>query len=281
MRWRWLRAETLGLLLLTLAAMALLLSLPAWWDPWTIRAELAGAAPFAATSHWLGTDDLGRDLMSRLLTAAGLSLAIGLLTGLVSLVAGGLYGLVAARNEGWAQTLLMGVLDVLYSLPALVVVVLFGVFAEAAMAGLGWGGSSLWRLGALVLGIAFIYWLDTARLVRGRVLSLKREEFMEAYMALGGGFWRWILRQCLPNVAGVLLASLMLTVPRAVLTETTLSFIGLGVEPPLSSLGTMIRTGWTLVRSWPHLLIVPSLALIGLMVLLNSLAERWKRRLAG
>jgi oligopeptide transport system permease protein len=233
-------------------------------DPAAINPDLPTAPPWpmagAASGHWFGTDDLGRDLLSRIAAGARISLLIGFATAVIAVVIGTLYGIIAALSEGRMDTLMMRVIDILYALPGLMIVILFSVF-------LGRG------IPALVLALALFSWPDTARIIRGRILSLKREEFVEAFHSIGGSMPRLIGRHFIPNTMGLIILTATMTVPRAILTESTLSFIGLGVEPPLSSWGTLAGEGWQLVRVAPHMLFFPALMILATMMALNLLGD--------
>lgn len=228
-------------------------------DPTLINPELPTGAPGIA-GHWFGTDDLGRDLFSRIAVGARISLLIGLATAGVAVIIGTLYGTLSAMAEGRVDTLMMRLIDVIYSLPGLMIVILFSVFL----------GRSMW---SLVLALSLFSWPDTARIIRGQVLFLKREEFVEAVQSLGGTSGWLVVRHFLPNLMGLIILTATITVPRAILTESTLSFIGLGVEPPLSSWGTMASEGWQLVRVAPHMLLIPALFIFSTMVALNLLGD--------
>lgn len=234
-------------------------------DPNQVNPTLPTAPPWPmasyAAGHWLGTDDLGRDLFSRLAVGARISLLIGFSTAVVSVIIGTLYGTLAAIFEGKvADTVMMRVIDIIYSLPGLMVVILFSVF-------LGRGVTSL------ALALSLFSWPDTARIIRGQVISIKREEFVEAFHSIGGRMGRLIGRHYIPNTAGLIVLTATITVPRAILTESTLSFIGLGVEPPLSSWGTLAGEGWQLVRVAPHMLLFPALMIFVTMIALNLLGD--------
>lgn len=228
-------------------------------DPNAISPELPSALPLTA-GHPFGTDDLGRDLLSRVAIGAQISLLIGIATAIVAVVIGTLYGTLAAIFEGTPDTLMMRLIDIIYSLPALMIVILFSVF-------LGRG------IPSLVLALALFSWPDTARIIRGQILSLKREEFVEAFHSLGGSLPRLIWKHFIPNTMGLIILTATITVPRAILTESTLSFIGLGVEPPLSSWGTLAGEGWQLVRVAPHLLFFPAVMIFVTMTALNLLGD--------
>jgi oligopeptide transport system permease protein len=228
-------------------------------DPATIRADASLSSP--NWTHWLGTDELGRDVFARLAMAAQLSLWIGLATGLLSSGIGLIYGSLAAQMENrWPDKLLMGFVQVLYSLPGLMLVILFSLF-------LGRGVMSL------VLALSLFSWPDTARMIRVECLRLKREEFASAYHVLGGGTLRLYAAHLWPNMGRLLLLATTMTIPRAILTEATLSFVGLGVPAPLSSWGTMIQEGWQVVRLAPHLMLWPLALLLLSMSCLFWLSE--------
>jgi len=233
-------------------------------DPTAINPNIPTSPPWPlaghAVGHWFGTDDLGRDLLSRVAVGARISLLIGFATAVVAVVIGTLYGIIAALFEGKTDTLMMRLIDIIYSLPGLMIVILFSVF-------LGRGVPSL------VLALALFSWPDTARIIRGQILSLKREEFVEAFHSLGGSLGRLIWKHFIPNTAGLIILTATITVPRAILTESTLSFIGLGVEPPLSSWGTLAGEGWQLVRVAPHMLFFPALLIFSTMIALNLLGD--------
>jgi oligopeptide transport system permease protein len=263
--WRWLTPKVLwsGIFL----ALILLL---AWLgpilgpDPNAINPDLPTSPPWPlvghVAGHWFGTDDLGRDLLSRVAVGARISLLIGFATAVVAVIIGTLYGIVAALFEDKVDTLMMRLIDIIYALPGLMIVILFSVF-------LGRGVPSL------VLALALFSWPDTARIIRGQILSLKREEFVEAFHSIGGRVDRLIWKHFIPNTAGLIILTATITVPRAILTESTLSFIGLGVEPPLSSWGTLAGEGWQLVRVAPHMLFFPALLILTTMIALNLLGD--------
>lgn len=229
-------------------------------------------------SHLLGTDEMGRDLLARLSLGAKVSLSVGILAALFSVAIGAAYGAISGLANKAMDSLLMQGLDILYSLPFLMVVVLFSLVLNQALSGLtqwAWLVSSA-NVIALVLALAFFSWPDTARMTRGMVLKIKQELFIEAAQSLGVSKTRLLMKHIIPNLLPVLLMSLTIALPRAILTEATLSFIGLGINPPWCSWGTMIGDGWQMVRSAPHLLIFPAGLLVLTVLAFNTAAKQFR-----
>ncbi|HQL94540.1 MAG TPA: ABC transporter permease, partial [Candidatus Hydrogenedentes bacterium] len=210
--------------------------------------------------HWLGTDPLGRDLLARLLQGGRVSLLIGLSATAVSLLIGVLYGGVSGFAGGRADALMMRVVDILYALPYTVFVIILMVF---------FGRNFIF----LFLAIGAVEWLTMARIVRGQVLSLREREFVEAARALGLGRARILVRHILPNTLGPVIIYATLTVPRVMLLEATLSFLGLGVQPPMSSWGLLIKEGVETMEEYPWLLLFPSIAFSATLFALNALGD--------
>jgi oligopeptide transport system permease protein len=205
--------------------------------------QLGATRPSPA--HWLGTDDLGRDLLARLLYGGRVSLSVGLAATLVSVIIGVLYGTVSGYAGGRMDSLLMRLVDILYALPFTIFVILLMVI---------YGRNII----LLFCAIGAVEWLDMARIVRGQVLSLKQQEFVEAARALGLRKRRIILRHMIPNVLGIVIIYGTLIVPRVMLTEAFLSFLGFGVQPPQASWGTLINDGARTMEEFPWLLIFPA-----------------------
>jgi len=223
-------------------------------------------APVGQWPFLLGTDDLGRDLLARLAVGAQVSLVVSLATAAIGMGVGGLYGMLAAWWGGRAEQVLLRGIDVIYSLPGLMVVILLAVYLGRTVE-------------SLVLALAFLSWPDTARLVHGEMVRLRESACVEAYASMGGGSARLLRTFFLPSVWPTLLVSAMLTVPRSLLTESSLSFIGLGVQPPLTSWGRLASDGWQLVRLAPQLLLIPALAIVLTMMALLAVGDRLKASL--
>ncbi len=216
--------------------------------------------PFAST-HWLGTDRLGRDLLVRMLYGTRLSLIIGLTATAVSVIIGVGWGATAGFAGGWIDGAMMRLVDGLNSLPYLLLVIALTTL-------LGRGNPYI-----LFAAIGAVGWITMARIVRGQALSLKRRAFVEAAVAGGAAAPRIIARHIIPNLAGPVIVYAALTVPQMILFESFLSFLGLGIQEPLASLGSLIRDGAAQMSSAPWLLAAPA-GLLALMLLgLNLLGD--------
>lgn len=211
--------------------------------------------------HFLfGTDANGRDLLTRVLVAGRISLAVGALASVVALGIGVAYGAAAGYVGGRVDALMMRAVDVVYALPFIfLVIVLLVLF-----------GRSLWLV---FLAIGAVEWLDMARITRGQTLSLKRREFVLAAQALGESGARIVARHVIPNMAAPIVAYLALLVPRVILAESFLSFLGLGVQEPLTSWGILIADGARHVQGSVHLLVFPAAALAITVVSANRLGD--------
>jgi oligopeptide transport system permease protein len=220
------------------------------------------AAPPGGTSmHWLGTDRLGRDLFVRSLHAIRVSLSISLLATAVSLTIGVAWGTLAGYVGGRTDELMMRFVDVLYSLPYLFIVIILTTLFERG------------SLPVLFVAIGAVGWLTTARIVRGQTLALKRREFIEAARATGLGTPRILLTHIIPNLIGPVAIYATLTIPQMILFESFLSFLGLGVQEPLASLGSLINDGAQEMQSAPWMLLVPAGFLVLLLVCFNLVGD--------
>ncbi len=250
--------------LIALAALLLPALLP--WDHAHIDWN-AVRAPVGDVHHWLGTDDLGRDRLARLLVGTRVTLSVALAAAAVALVVGVIWGAIAGWVGGRTDELMMRIVDGLYALPFMFVVILLMVV---------FGRSIL----LVFLGIGFVEWLTMARVVRAEVMALKSRPFVLAAEAAGSPARTTIIRHILPNIAGVAIAYLLLTVPQVVMIESFLSFLGLGVQEPLTSLGILVNEGAEEMDMHPEALLVPGLLLVLIIICLTIAGERYRDRLA-
>lgn len=211
-------------------------------------------------AHWFGTDDLGRDQLTRVMKGGQISLGVGILATTVSLIIGVLYGATAAYLGGKIDNAMMRFVDVLYALPFTIFVILLMTLFERSIL-------------LLFLVIGAVEWLTMARIVRGQVISLKRQEFIEAAVSMGLSTRRIIVRHLIPNVLGVVAVYATLTVPAVMLLESFLSFLGLGVQPPMPSWGSLIKLGADNLQLYPYLLVIPALFFSLTLFCLNFLGD--------
>ena len=231
--------------------------------------------------HPFGTDLNGRDLLYRVLTGGRISLLVGLCGAVVSLFIGTAWGLVAGYAGGRTDALMMRFVDILYSVPRLIFILIAinafnaGLQEWANREGLGWLVESS-RIAILIITLGFIEWLTMARIVRGQVLSLKERQFVTAARALGQSHVKILTRHLLPNLAGIILVYLTLTIPAVIIDESFLSFLGLGIQAPQASWGSLLADGAgaiNAVRSFWWLLVFPAAAMALTLLALNFLGD--------
>jgi oligopeptide transport system permease protein len=217
--------------------------------------------PGGPNDHWLGTDRLGRDLFVRTLAGVQISLQIGLLATMVSLCIGVAFGATAGYLGGKVDNVMMRFVDILYSLPYIFIVIILSTLFERG------------NIYVLFLAIGAVGWLTMARIVRGQTLSLKRKEFIEAALASGVGTPGILARHIVPNVVGPVIIYATLTIPQMILFESFLSFLGLGVQEPQASLGSLINEGAQEMESAVWMLLVPAGFLVTLLTCFNFLGD--------
>ena len=231
--------------------------------------------------HPFGTDLNGRDVLYRVLTGGRVSLLVGLCGALVSLFIGTLWGLVAGYAGGRVDALMMRFVDILYSVPRLIFILIAinafnaGLQEWASREGLAWLVQSS-RIAILIITLGFIEWLTMARIVRGQVLSLKERQFVAAARALGQSHFKILFRHLLPNLLGIVLVYLTLTIPAVIIDESFLSFLGLGIQAPQASWGSLLADGAGAinpVRSFWWLLVFPAGAMALTLLALNFLGD--------
>jgi oligopeptide transport system permease protein len=223
-----------------------------------------------------GTDALGRDVLSRIFWGARVSLMVGIVATFVSLIIGVSYGAIAGYVGGWVDSAMMRVVDILYSIPFIFVVIYLMTFLSAEEVKTWLDARGIDQIVIFYLVIGAIYWLTMSRVVRGQVLSLKNEQFIEAARVLGASRARIVFRHLIPNVLGVVIVYLTLTIPAVMLFEAFLSFLGLGVSPPDVSWGLLVNEGIeviTPIKIYWWLVLFPGLTLAGTLFALNFLGD--------
>ena len=260
--WVRLRNNRLALLGLGIILFMVIVSiLTPWIAPYAYDAQQleSGAQP-PSLEHWLGTDNFGRDLLTRIMYGGRMSLAVGFIATGVALLIGVFYGAIAGYVGGRIDAAMMRLVDILYALPFMIFIVLLMVVFER-------------NILLLFFAIGAVEWLTMARIVRGQVQSLRHQEFVEAAISIGLPQWRIIRRHIIPNTLGPVIVYTTLTIPNVMLLEAFLSFLGLGVQPPESSWGVLISRGVETMEEYPWLLIYPALALSITLFALNFLGD--------
>ena len=235
-----------------------------WIAPYGYEQQnlLLGATSPSA-EHWLGTDIFGRDMLTRIMYGGRVSLTVGFIATAVALVIGVLWGAVAGFVGGRIDAVMMRIVDIMYALPFMIFIVLLMVV---------FGRNIL----LLFLAIGAVEWLTMARIVRGQVMALRKQEFIEAAHSLGLSQWTIIRRHIIPNTLGPVIVYTTLTIPSVMLLEAFLSFLGLGIQPPQSSWGLLINYGVETMEEYPWLLIFPGVTLSLTLFALNFLGDGFR-----
>ncbi len=248
------------ILLITLAVIAPLLERFGLLQDPTAQDVVNNYLGPGAPHHIFGSDDLGRDVLSKVIFGSQVSLSIGILVQAIVLVIGGSIGLAAGYFGGWIDNLLMRFTDIMYAFPDL----LFVLIIVAAL------GPTLLNI---FVAIGLVSWVGLARLVRGQVLSIKEKEYVEAARAAGSSPIKIILKHLLPNSLGPVIVSLTFGIPAAIFTEAVLDFLGVGLRPPQPTWGTMVFEGYAAVDAYPYLVIIPCVALSMTMLAFNFIGD--------
>jgi len=232
-----------------------------WIAPYGYEQQdlMLGATP-PSLEHWLGTDIFGRDMLTRIMYGGRVSLMVGFIATAVALVIGILWGAIAGFMGGRVDALMMRIVDILYALPFMIFIVLLMVV---------FGRNIL----LLFVAIGAVEWLTMARIVRGQVMALRKQEFIEAAYSMGLSQWAIIRRHIIPNTLGPVIVYTTLTIPSVMLLEAFLSFLGLGIQPPQSSWGLLINYGVETMEEYPWLLIFPGVTLSLTLFALNFLGD--------
>ncbi|MGL4774736.1 MAG: ABC transporter permease [Clostridium sp.] len=266
--WRRLKSNKVALVsLITLILIILAAAILPSFIPYKFDAtDLSSVNLKPGNGHVFGTDSLGRDLLVRVLYGTRYSLIIGFAAAIINLVIGVIYGGVAGFFGGRVDNIMMRIVDILYSIPTIIYVVLIMAFFSDP-------NKSSSGLVTIIMALSISYWIGMARIVRGEVLQLKQQEFVLAARSLGASKGRILFRHLLPNCVGSIIVTMTLLIPQAIFTEAFLSFIGLGINPPLASLGTLANEAMQAIYVYPYQLLFPSLAICLIILGFNLLGD--------
>ena len=226
--------------------------------------------------HVLGTDKMGRDYAIRVMMGSRISLLVGIIAAAIILVIGSIFGSIAAFAGGWVDLIMMRIVDIIYSLPDMLIIILLSVVFNETLKPLI-TGTVLEKLGTNMISMfivfGLLYWVSMARLIRGQILSIKNNEYVLAARCIGTKNARILRRHILPNCLSVIIITTALQVPSAIFTESYLSFLGLGVSAPLTSLGSLANDARSAMQSYPYRLVIPAVLICLIVLALNLLGD--------
>ncbi len=222
--------------------------------------NLSNANKFPSFAHWFGTDRLGRDIFVRVMYGARYSLAVAFLGTILNFMIGIIYGGISGFAGGTMDLVMMRIVDILYSIPTMIVVILLGVVFKPGFA-------------SILIALVISYWISMARIVRGEVLQLKNQEFVLAARTLGVSNSKILFRHLIPNSMGPIIVTATLMIPQAIFLESFLSFLGLGIQAPKASWGTLASDAVQTITKYPYQLLFPALALSLTMLAFNFLGD--------
>ena len=241
-----------------------------------LEAKAAGESVFP---HVLGTDNLGRDYAVRVMMGSRVSLTVGLVASAIILLIGSLYGSIAGFFGGWVNMIMMRIVDMIYTVPDILIIVLLSVAFDQPLKALAQKPGFEWiqvigvNLISIFVVFALLYWVGMARIVRSQILILKEQEYVTAARALGASNGRIIRKHLLTNCIGTLIVTTTLQIPSSIFTESFLSFLGLGVAAPMPSLGSLASAALNGLQSYPHRLFAPALAISVIILSFNLLGD--------
>ena len=215
---------------------------------------------YITKEHWLGTDDLGRDLLTRIMYGARISLTVGFVASFINLTAGVVYGGISGYYGGQVDNIMMRIVEILSGIPLLLYVILLMVVLKPGLQN-------------ILIALGLVYWLGMARIVRGQILSLKEQDYVLAARTIGADNWRIIWKHLIPNAMGPIIVTATLNIPQAIFTEAFLSLIGLGVNAPMASWGVLANDALPSFRTYPWQLFFPAIAISITMLAFNFLGD--------
>jgi oligopeptide transport system permease protein len=280
--WRRLKQNKIAMVSLVVIVLFLLFAfIGPFLSPYTYDEQIRGAENLAPTlAHPFGTDLHGRDLLVRVMVGSRISLIIGIGSALIVLFIGSIYGAVSGLIGGLTDNIMMRVVEILYSVPDVLIIILLQIVIKDPLENAFNKGSlfgGLQKLGPGIVAVfivyGLLYWVSMARIVRGQVLQLKQMEYVNAANALGASNSRLIKKHLLPNCIGTLIVTTMLQIPSAIFTEAFLSFLGLGVSAPMASLGSLAADALNGIQSYPYRLLFPAAAISIIILAFNLFGD--------